>query len=244
MKRVIAITDLTRMRQGRVCIAGYDKDAECVRLTRPHPGIPEDSLIKGDKAIIFPFAKVEFDMNKIDSDPPHVEDYTYKPKSPKYVGAVENPEAHLKYLLFPNVEDIFEQEIHDDFGFYVLEGQGTRSLGTIKPSVIYKVFFEKDQSGMWDYRVSFKDDNGVFFRLKIVDLTWQYYCRDQRNHLPDQKSIAKKMSRILRPSNAYFRIGLSRGWDLHPGKCFLQITGIYTFPDYLEGKTFYDLRSN
>ena len=244
MKRIIAITDLTRMRQGRVCIAGYTKEAECIRPSLPHPGIPEDSLIKGGKPIIFPFAKVEFDLKKVDSAPPHIEDYTYKPRSPKYVGAVENPEAHLKYLLFPTVEDIFEQKTHDDFGYYVLEGQGARSLGTIKPSKIYKVLFEKDKRDRWDYRVWFEDNNRVFFRLKIVDLTWQYYCRDQLNHLPDRESIAKKMSRVLRSGNVYLRIGLSRGWDKFPDRCFLQITGIYTFPDYLEGKTFYDLRSN
>ncbi|MCS6910134.1 MAG: hypothetical protein NZM11_06140 [Anaerolineales bacterium] len=26
-----------------------------------------------------------------------------------------------------------------------------------------------------------------------------------------------------------------------PGRCFLQITAIHTFPDYLQGKTFADL---
>lgn len=198
MKKVIAISDLTRMRKGKVCIAGHDKEGTCIRPTLRAPGISEDSLISGENPIIFPFAKVEFDLEKLDSAPPHVEDYRFKPRSPKFIGTVENPKAHLEDLLFPNVADIFEQEIHDYFGFYVLEGQGSRSLGTIKPSKIYKVIFEQDTGGMWDYRVWFKDKNGVFFRLKIVDLTWQYYCRDLRNHLPDQKSIAGKMSRLLK----------------------------------------------
>jgi hypothetical protein len=225
-----------------VCIAGYDKDGECIRPTLRPPGISEESIISNNKPIIFPFAKVEFDLQRMKSDPPHIEDYRFKRNSPKFVGTVEDPQAHLEYFLFPNVADIFEQEIHIGPGYYVLEGLGARSLGTIKPSKFYKVIFEKDISGMWDYRVSFKDENGEFFRLKIVDLTWQYYCRDLRNHLPDQKSISAKMSRVLRSSSAYFRIGLARNWNIHPGKCFLQITGIYTFPDYLEGKTFCDFR--
>jgi hypothetical protein len=40
----------------------------------------------------------------------------------------------------------------------------------------------------------------------------------------------------------YLRIGLARGWDEQPDRCYLQITGIYTFPDYLAGKTFDDFR--
>jgi ATP-dependent DNA helicase RecQ len=36
------------------------------------------------------------------------------------------------------------------------------------------------------------------------------------------------------------RIGLTRHWDAYPDRCFLQITGIHTFPDYLEGQTFAD----
>ena len=241
MKRVIAISDLTRMRQGRVCIAGHDKEGTCIRPTLPPPGISEESLIADNKPIIFPFAKVEFDLQRMKSDPPHTEDYRFKPKSPKFVGTLDNPKAHLEYLLFANVADIFEQDVHDDWGYYVLEGQGARSLGTVKPAEIVDVMYKKDKKGVWDYRLRFKDNDGEIYRLKIVDLTWQYYCRDLRNHLPDQKSIASKLTRVLRSGSVYLRIGLSRGWDEYPERCYLQITGIYTFPDYLEGKTFYDL---
>jgi hypothetical protein len=36
------------------------------------------------------------------------------------------------------------------------------------------------------------------------------------------------------------KIGLARGWDEHPARCYLQITGVYTFPDFLKSKTFAD----
>jgi hypothetical protein len=42
----------------------------------------------------------------------------------------------------------------------------------------------------------------------------------------------------------YLRIGLARHW--HPdheqpkNRCYLQITGVYTFPDYLGGRCFAD----
>jgi hypothetical protein len=38
----------------------------------------------------------------------------------------------------------------------------------------------------------------------------------------------------------FLRIGLARHWEKHPERCHLQITGIYTFPDYLNGRTFTD----
>ena len=34
------------------------------------------------------------------------------------------------------------------------------------------------------------------------------------------------------------RIGLTRGWELHPDRCYLQVTAVHTFPDYLKGLTF------
>lgn len=37
----------------------------------------------------------------------------------------------------------------------------------------------------------------------------------------------------------YIRLGLTRPWG-DPEVCWTQVTGIYTFPDYLEGKTFAD----
>ena len=45
-------------------------------------------------------------------------------------------------------------------------------------------------------------------------------------------------SRIARTISPLKRIGLSRGWAKFPDRCFLQVNGVYTFPDYLQGKTF------
>ena len=33
----------------------------------------------------------------------------------------------------------------------------------------------------------------------------------------------------LRRQRVYLRIGLARGWDRHPDRCYLQITGVYGF---------------
>ena len=43
---------------------------------------------------------------------------------------------------------------------------------------------------------------------------------------------------MLKSRKVYLRLGLARGWHKYPDRCYIQITGVYTFPDYLEGHTF------
>jgi len=33
---------------------------------------------------------------------------------------------------------------------------------------------------------------------------------------------------------------LARGWERYPDRCYVQITGVYSFPDYLSGRCFAD----
>jgi len=63
------------------------------------------------------------------------------------------------------------------------------------------------------------------------DLAWHYYCDSLRG--PDvERRLLPKADPYLRSSKVYLRIGLARGWKEFPDRCYLQITGIYTFPDY------------
>ena len=123
-----------------------------------------------------------------------------------------------------------------------MDGCGSRSIGTILPKEILKVKYEEDITGNWDYRLQFIDMQDQTYRLKITDLTWQYYCDSQRNenHTPEQ--IAQDLCQMLKSRQVYLRIGLSRGWAKYPDRCYLQVNAIHTFPDYLDGKTFADFR--
>jgi hypothetical protein len=241
MNTKLVITDLTRMYRGMVCIAGYNKDHQCIRPTLPPPGISEKSLIQTGQAIIFPFALVEFDLLQPDPNPPHTEDYRFTPDSPHFIRKVEDHKAVLHWSLFETISAIFEQPIHDDFGFYVMDCQGTRSVGTIRPRNIVKVAYGPGIEGPWDYRLMFYDHEDQLYRLKITDLTWQYYCDSLRgeNHEPVQ--IASELTSMLKSREVFLRVGLARGWIKYPDRCYLQINGIYTFPNYLEGKTFADI---
>jgi hypothetical protein len=241
MKTHIVITDLTRMYRGMVCIAGYDAHRRCIRPTLPPPGIPETTLINDKQPIIFPFAVVEFDLLEQTPEPPHTEDQRFDPDSPRFIRKVINRQAVLDWSLFENIPAIFEQPINTDFGFYVMDCQGVRSLGTIHPASIDKVVYEQDVKGTWDYRLYFTDGRGDSYRLKITDLTWQFYCQQLKGTSITPAQISEQLTAGLLSSEVYLRIGLSRGWKRFPDRCFLQINGIYTFPDYLNGKTFADI---
>ena len=72
------------------------------------------------------------------------------------------------------------------------------------------------------------------------DLTWRYFHDQQRLNGRAPGDIASEMTALLKSKEVLLRIGLARGWEEHPDRCYIQLTGVYTFPDYLEGKTFAD----
>lgn len=245
MKKAIVITDLTRMYRQTVCIAGYDESGNCIRPTLPPPGIAEQSLYNGKKLMTYPFALVEFDILQHLPQPPHTEDHRFLEGSPQFLKRLTPYESEevLKKTIFSNVETIFEQTVKSGPGHYVLEGQGPRSIGTVRPKAIHKVIYApsgKDEGGAWDYRLGFYDPADKYYRLKITDLTWHYFCNSLRNSQNDLQQIADQLTRMLKSRTVYLRIGLARGWKEFPDRCYLQITGIHTFPDYLNGKTFAD----
>ena len=243
MKKEIAITDLTRMQQGRVCIAGYDREGNCIRPVLPHPGISQSSILQQNKkAFIFPYAVVEFDFIQHIPKPPHTEDYFYDPASPRFIKTLTEKQRRnvFRLSLFNSVEVIFEQMILRDTGCSVMDGTGPRSTGTIRPAAIHEVIYEADE-GKWDYRLGFYDSDNKYYRLKITDLTWHYYCDSKRDEKHEPRDIAQELTQMLKQKDIYLRIGLSRGWAKFPDRCFLQVNGIHTFPDYLKGKTFTDL---
>jgi hypothetical protein len=247
MKTLLAITDLTRMQRGRVCVAGYDRAGNCIRPVLPHPGISQFSLHDGKRPIVYPFAVVEYDLLKHTPLPPHTEDHLYDPQRVRFVRALAEEERRhvLERSCFDSVAALFEQPIHTDQGCYVMDQRGPRSLGTIRPARITRAIYEQDpDGGTWDYRLSFVDGAGQSYRLKIVDLTLHYYSDRQHNdnhgesHGPAE--IAAALTATLQTCQVYLRIGLARGWYKQPERCYLQLTAVHTFPDYLAGKTFAD----
>jgi hypothetical protein len=244
MRDIVTITDLTRMQEQRVCIAGYLPNGMCVRPVFRSGGISEEWLKVSGQGVIRPFAKVEFDLIENKSQPPHTEDWIIDPRYRVNRGLLSTSEQ--KILLAKteciSVESIFETNVYREPGWYVKFGEGKHSLGTIKPVRIYEVSYKLLDTGKWDYRIAFIDQNKERYRLAVTDIAFRYIFDASRSYKkiqPDE--MAKRVTRILQNAQVFLRIGLARGWEKFPERCYLQITGVYSFPDYLYGYCFSDI---
>jgi hypothetical protein len=244
MKQQIAITDLTRMQQPKVCIAGYARDGSCIRPVIPFKGIGEWFLRKDGHLIIRPFAVVELDFLRRVPEAPHSEDWEIDTFYRKLVTPQlpdEKKQKLLEKTAISSVAEIFGTEVHHDVGCYVRAGKGERSLGTIRPAEVLELIYEPKDNSTWDYRIVFKDHAAQTYRLAITDLTYRHYLDYGRVELSyPVDDLATRLARVFNQRTTFLRIGLARGWEKFPDRCYLQVTGIYTFPDYLRGRTFTD----
>jgi len=251
VKRAVVITDLTRMKPPRVCVGGYFLDEKtCVRPVIPHEGITEEFLFSNGALVIKPFAVVEFDFIRHIPDPPHTEDWEIDPDYHRLIREQllkDEQKEFLKRLVEKDqsISMIFGSNLHRDNGTpYVLYGEGERSLGTIRPKDVQYVKYAPNSSGKWDYRITFigHDEGNDAFNLPITDLAYRNYCDHERSvKRVDPKAITLHLKTRFNHMETYFRVGLARRFpNRFPNHCYLQITGIYTFPDYLQGRNFTD----
>jgi hypothetical protein len=239
----VTITDLTRMQGDHICVAGYLRDGTCIRPRFPHKPLTESWVWQKNRVVIRPFWEVELDLLGPAPHPPHSEDYNVNPAYYRLFRVLSPDQrmALLKRIEDPNVASIFGAPIHHDNGWFLMAGQGTRSLGTVRAVEISKVNHALTNSDRWDYRIAFTDGAGAQYRLAVTDLAFRCYldhARQQMGTPPEE--AARKLTDTLREADAYLRIGLARGWEKYPDRCHLQITGVHTFPDYLGGKCFAD----
>ncbi|MDP2766358.1 MAG: hypothetical protein Q8O41_02755, partial [Candidatus Methanoperedens sp.] len=115
IKRLV-ITDLSRMKEGRVCIFGFDEDRRHIRPVIPYTGINESYIFNEEgQRIIKPFAEVEFDFIHTMPEPPHTEDCAintnYKPRFIRTLSENES-KKFLEEILDESVKAIFGAEIH------------------------------------------------------------------------------------------------------------------------------------
>jgi hypothetical protein len=252
METTVTITDVTRMSNGRVCIACVTEEGLTIRPVFRDKEIQERWLFDEGQAIIRPFARVVFDLEyrypKIKN--PHTEDWVIDPGFKRFIG-ISNEEERLAVLnqtLAPSISEAFGAEVIHNRGFYVNLNQGNCSLRTIRPRSIDFVCFNQI-NGNLKYRVRFTDQNRVQYELTVTDLSFRYYVDDLREGWGQSFSkIGLNLQSRLNHPNTFLRLGLGRAW--HPDKNhpqdrhYVQINGIYTFPDYLDGKCFADFQTD
>jgi len=254
MRTLLTITDLTRMQGGRVCVAGYLPDRTCVRPVLP-AGIPETWLRVAAPGLtrwwrpvrlVRPFVAVEVDLSRQVSDPPHCEDWQIAPqyqRVPYEALAPERREDLLRSLDDGCVAAIFGTPIEKAPGWSVLAGTGTRSLGTVAPQIVTQVGFAARED-KWDFHLSFTDGAGQSYKLAVTDLAFRRYLVHLTTYEGrPAEECAAELTTVLQATRVYLRIGLARHWKRFPDRCFLQITDVYSFPDYLGGRCHADFPS-
>jgi hypothetical protein len=238
----IVITDVTRMGLPYVCVAGITDDGRTIRPVFEHDRIEEKWLYQNGKAVIRPFAKIGMDVISHRSCPPHCEDWVIQPTSRRLIGILAEIEKHqfCEKIVDPSIEAIFGADIHQNPGHYIRENEGCRSLGTIHPQLITQVMLYGHADKM-DFRIEFLDATGCLYDLAITDLSFRSYIDQQRREQVSINRICSNLVQYFHDADVYLRIGLGRPtWNKHPHCCFLQVNGIYSFPDYLNGKCFAD----
>lgn len=244
MRQRMVVTDVAAM-ESRVCIAGYGSDDQ--RSIRPVPsgggGIPWFSLLDERDQVVEPFSEVEVSLRGSRPDPPHTEDHVFQ-GTPKFRLVRNLSESEAIHLLegsrSESVADIFGAEVEDRR--LVRPGSGSASLGTIRIEQIDGVNLRRDERYQRDhFNLAFRDQGGTQYNLRATDVAFRVYCRRVSDGQDGRRDLAaiQVRERLNDAEFIYLRIGLSRPHQSHADTepaCFLMVTGVYTFPSYLDGR--------
>ena len=237
-RRQMIVTDITRMEGERVCVGGYLEDGTSVRPVAGRKGPDERWLQSARGAAVVPFSVVELQVNRAPQrlGAPHTEDREISLNGHRVLRTLTDTERIelLERTLSPSLRAIFETEVHADpsgpWGRFVRAGEGQRSLGTIRAARVHAVHYRHyPERGRWDYRLRFVDAAGEEFQLAVVDLDFRTRLDALRDDGRSPDAAAAATIAALQRQTVYLRIGLARGWERHPDRCYLQITGVYGY---------------
>lgn len=226
-RKTLIITDVTAMSGDYVCIAGYDDSLTCIRPVLSREQVTKKYLFRENKLIIFPGAKVAFNLGAQISQPPHVEDIIFDEASIEVMGRVTVREWKevLTQTATQNVGELFTH-IEDRC---VSPGSPGPSIGTLVPAEIptLNCDYYKDPPRP---KMRFVDQGAtVKNNVPITDLAFRslfdFYLAKYKG---DCEKTVKLLNNKLADYDIYLRIGLSRSFR---GCCWLQVNGIHTFPD-------------
>jgi hypothetical protein len=248
MRATLTITDLTRMKGNRICVAGVLPTMECVRPLPPRTNLIESWLFRNWPRVLKPFAVIEMELLRPAPDltPPHTEDWEIElGYTHCYDLTPEERYELLHSLTSSHLRSVFGAELrHDGNGgnWWVTHGEGTRSLGTIHLRRVVGVIFHVSPLGKRVYRLQFTDEADDSYHLPVTDLAFRMHLDAliDREGLSTAAAARQVRQRLVAAEEVFLRVGLTRPWEAHRDRCQLQVNGIYTFPDYLDGRCFKD----
>eukprot|EP00388_Colpodella_angusta_P010317 GDKJ01026927.1.p1 GENE.GDKJ01026927.1~~GDKJ01026927.1.p1 ORF type:complete len:240 (-),score=-10.84 GDKJ01026927.1:72-791(-) len=232
MIKSIVITDLTRFNTNeKVCIAGFDSNNLCIRPMRYLTQQEAKDLM------VVPGTILRADFSPIPNpERPHKEDHFWK--NPRNMGSVTSDDF-LSLLERTNVGSIAsgfgavieDGQKHIDIG---LAGEITSSIITLEipPGNLQLVRDLRDGTKI---KVHIEDNSGFDMEyLSLTDLGYflHFQGRDLGQALIEENHFIHSQERL------FVRLGLGRVHKVEDRKglfrngFWVQVNGIYTFPDY------------
>ena len=246
MRELIAITDVTEMWASQVCVAGITQELDCIRPV-VEGGVQIWDLYKDDQPIIFPGAKVWMDFSPAQIAPPHIEDRAFDPRTVEFKDAFDDKhwETLLRKTSSESVQAIFDGNLKER---RVAPRTRTRSLGTIGDVRILSlnVDMRYEGKGRRVLRMSFEDaSRNVYKGFPVNDMAFRGVFKQLlRTYRTMPRAVSSLLERLKKSDRTYLRIGLARPTAIgnYPESCWVQVTAVYTFPDYLDGRNWSDFK--
>ena len=226
----IVVTDLTRFsHREKVCTAGVDLSTGTI--VRPMPYLRFDRCRELE---LHPGAILRGKFTPVpDATPPHIEDMWHQDLV--FIG----PCSAEDFLCAMTTTE--STGIQSGFGMQLASGSKCiphdtpppRSLITIRVNPHqFSIVEDNYKPGKIKAHVTDRED----FVLRYVPITDLGYHDYAMAHLAEGESIQELNGFISSQPELYLRIGLSRRWNNSNGQdgYWIQINGIYTFPNYME----------
>ena len=226
----IIITDLTRFKnQDMVCTAGVAEDGTVIR---PMPYLSASSCRDLD---IHPGGILEGDFTLTNGSAPHVEDASYPGDGLDFLGPCSATEfrAALDSTLYSSMSEGFGVPVQNREKCIPVSSPPVRSLITIK---INPLSFSIVQDSYHPERLKAHFSDGAGIELAFVGVTDRGFYDYAQLHREDQRAFLEMQRFIQRQQDLYLRLGLSRAYKSPDGRngYWIQLNGIYTFPEKLE----------
>ena len=241
-KQSLLITDVTAMRGDAVCIAGVNAAGECIRpIFADRQPILRRHLMPKTGGPIRPRAVVDFDLERSDRcEAPHTEDhfFDWEEVATRFLVAEEQWREWLEFLAVEDIEEALGVKLQD--GRKAQPRVGRTSLTTVRVREIeeFQLQGNEYEPGKHRYRLRFQTDKSRRFDLPVTDLSLRALVERLWAQSGEHAAVADQINRaVLSADEVYLRLGLGRrfhGWH------YLQVNGIYTFPDYLQGRCYAD----
>jgi hypothetical protein len=226
----IIITDLTRFGNREfLCVAGLTMDGQhCIRPLKDFDGRnPAYLSYAGCKEHnVLPGTILSANYTRPQQiDPPHVEDSIIAGKI-RVAGVATSAqfEGVLEASAFDSIDAGFGVAMNEVKKYSIQLQKPARSIITLR---VDPKNFEVFEDKYGKLRAHVTDSTGAAYRyLSVTDLGFFDNVGAPANR---RMSASDALSVIHRQKSLYLRVGLSRAYE---GSYWLQINGIYTFPDY------------